>query len=134
VTGTRPPRLAGPPPVGEPAELPYNRELLRRSLDALSEAQRVVVVLHHWWGLSTSEIAAVLGRPERAVAADLAAGEAELHEPTLAARLATLVSGPPLVDVTEVVEAGKAQRRHRRRTAVAAAGVLIVAATTGPAG
>jgi hypothetical protein len=72
------------------------------------------------------------------VAADLAAGEAELHEPTpdeeptsVDARLAALVAaaGPPVVNLAEVIEAGKAQRRHRRRTAVAAAGVLIAAGT-----
>ncbi len=130
--------LAGPPPVGEPAELSYDLELLRRSLDALPAGQRVSVVLHHWSGLSVPEIAAMLRRPERTVAADL---EAELHvpaptepdepPPTVEERLAALVAaaGPPLVDVAEVVEAGKAQRRQRRRTAIAAAAVLIAATT-----
>ncbi len=133
--------LAGPPPIGEPAELPHELELLRRSLDALPEAQRVAVALHHWSGLSTPEIAGLVRRPEREVAADLEAGEAELHmpaptepdepPPTVPARLAALVAaaGPPLVDLADVVEAGKAQRRHRRRTAVAAAAVLIAAGT-----
>ncbi len=141
VTGLVRAWLAGATPVGESAELPHDLELLRRSLDALPEKQRVAVALHHWSSLAVPEIAAVLRRPERAVAADLAAGEAELHlpaptepdepPPTVAERLAALVAaaGPPLVDLADVVEAGKAQRRHRRRTAIAAAAVLIAAGT-----
>jgi len=126
--------LAGAPPVGEPAELHYDLELLRRSLDALPEKQRVAVALHHWSGLPVADIAAMLRRPERAVAADLAAGVAELPaapESTVDARLAALVAaaGPPLVDLTLVAEAGRRQRRYRRRTAVAAAGALITAGT-----
>jgi len=126
--------LAGAPPVEQPAEeLPHDAELLRRSLDALPEKQRVAVALHHWSGFSVPEIAAVLRRREQAVAADLAAGVAELHTPTPSStvdvRLAELVAaiGPPLVDLTQVVEAGQAQRRQRRRTAVVAAAVLVAA-------
>jgi hypothetical protein len=133
--------LAGAPPVGEPAELSYDLDLLRRSIDALPEKHRVTVVLHHWSGLAVPEIAGLLRRPERAVAADLEAGEAELHvpapaepdepPPTVPARLAALVAaaGPPLVDLADVGEAGRAQRRQRRRTAIAAAAVLIAAGT-----
>ncbi len=127
--------LAGAPPIGDPAELSYDLELLRRSLDALSAHQRVAVVLHHWSGLSVPDIAAMLRRPERTVAADLQAGVTELHlpapPPTVDARLTALVSaaGPPLVDLALVAQAGRAQRRHRRRTAVAAAGALITAGT-----
>jgi DNA-directed RNA polymerase specialized sigma24 family protein len=141
VTGLVRAWLAGAPPVGEPAELPHEQELLRRSLDALPEKQRVAVVLHHWSNLSVPEIAGMVRRPERAVAADLAAGEAELHAPaptepdepppTVEERLAALVAaaGPPLVDLADVGEAGRAQRRQRRRTAIAAAAVLIAATT-----
>ncbi len=130
--------LAGAPPVGEPAELSYDLELLRRSIDALPEKQRVAVALHHWSSLAVPEIAAMLRRPERAVAADL---EADLHvpapaepdepPPTVPARLAALVAaaGPPLVDLADVADAGRAQRRQRRRTAIAAAAVLVAAAT-----
>ncbi len=134
--------LAGAPPVGEPAEeLPHDAELLRRSLDALPEKHRVAVALHHWSGFSVPEIAAVLRRREQAVAADLAAGVAELHvatpadpdEPpsTVDARLAELVAatGPPLVDVSEVAETGRRQQRQRRRTAVVAGVVLLAVAT-----
>jgi hypothetical protein len=131
VTGLVRAWLAGALPVGEPAELPHDLELLRRSIDALPEKQRVAVVLHHWSGLAVPEIAAVLRRPERAVAADLAAGETELHEPapaepdepppTVAERLAVLVAaaGPPLVDLADVVEGGEgataAPAPHRGR-------------------
>ena len=126
--------LAGAPPVGEhEEELPYDLELLRRSLDALPEKQRVAVALHHWSGFSVPEIAAVTRRPERAVAADLAAGVAELHEPAtpVDARLAALVAAtePPHVDLAQVREAGLRQRRHRRRAAIAAAAVLLAAGT-----
>jgi len=130
--------LAGVP-IGEPEEdLPHDLVLLRRVLDTLPDKQLVAVALHHWSGFSVPEIAAVTRRPERAVAADLAAGVAELQlpgepdEPTVATRLAALVAaaGPVQVDAAEVVEAGRVQRRQRRRTAVVA-GVVLLAVAAG---
>lgn len=47
-------------------------------LDALPEEERAVLVLHYVQGRSTTEIATLLGVPERAVASVLASGRARL--------------------------------------------------------
>lgn len=50
-------------PTAEEAELNLERERIRRALSVLPDAQKEVVILAYFHGLSQSEIAAKLGQP-----------------------------------------------------------------------
>ena len=66
---------AGGPPAGFPAallasslsSLPGNQDVARRMLDALTPAQRAVVVARYWEDLPSAEIAALFGYKNAAV-------------------------------------------------------------------
>lgn len=79
-------RTAGPPdlvPVGDVAPDEYvARRRAVEKLDALPDAQRHVLVLHHVVGLSVAEIAEELGAPAETVRSRLRLGIARLRSGT----------------------------------------------------
>jgi len=69
-TGTSAARASEPASGGDdvrPSDRPQVREVLRRMLDALTPAERAVLVLSHAESMSTTEIGALLDLPEERV-------------------------------------------------------------------
>ena len=133
-----------PPPTGRAAELdptprwrigvvrtflasPLGRSAppVRTGLDALTGATRAAVVLRDGERLTVGEIASILDRPAKRVAADLAEVPAGDHDPEIA-ELAALA--PPAAAVADRF-AGAVRRirsRRRRRTGLLAAATTAV--------
>ena len=95
----------GTPNTGDPAEVVAEREAIQRTLAQIPEALRTPLLLSIVGGLSTSEIAALLGVGEAAVRQRLSRGRQQFR------RLYTAESGDTLVnDVATMAAAGRERR------------------------
>ncbi len=95
----------GTPDPGDPAEVVAEREAIRRTLAQLPEALRTPLLLSIVGGLSSSEIAALLGVGEAAVRQRLSRGRQQFRS------LYTVESGETLVSDVAMAAASGRERR-----------------------